>query len=47
MCRTVFPLQLTYPTLAGHHRRMQAKTRTCGIQVPGNMCDPGVESRSS
>ena len=38
--------QLTYPTLAGRHRRMHAKTRTCGIQVPGNMGDPGYWSRS-
>ena len=38
--------ELTYPTLAGRHRRMHAKTRTCGIQVPGNTGDPGSWGRS-
>ena len=37
---------LTYPTLAGRHRRMHAKTRTCGIQVPGNTGDTGCWGRS-
>ena len=36
---------LTYPTLAGRHRRMHAKTRTCGIQVLGNTGDPGCWGR--
>ena len=38
--------QSTYPTLAGRHRRVHAKTRTCGIQVPSNTGDPGCWSRS-
>ena len=38
--------ELTYPTLAGRHRRMHAKTRTCGIQLLGNVGDPGCRSRT-